>query len=285
MSSIVYESHKYALKLMAIYYGIPVFTLGVVGSCLNIIVFLSLKTFRQSSCAFYLLMMSIFDLGRLFTTTLRSILILGFGIDWSLSSLLYCRLHVACLIISILTSITCLCLAIIDQYLATCQHIRWHEYCQIKLAYRLVFILTFIWILHGIPYAIFYDHITSPTTREIICQITNENFIIYHAYGFFLTLNNLLPILSVIFGYMAFQNCRAIAYQRVPIFRRELDKQLTVMVLIQVSINFLTFLPYSIQSMCGLITLSEDKNVPFRANMALASRITLFFSMIGLIVS
>ena len=60
MSSIVYESHKYALKLMAIYYGIPVFTLGVVGSCLNIIVFLSLKTFRQSSCAFYLLMMSIF---------------------------------------------------------------------------------------------------------------------------------------------------------------------------------------------------------------------------------
>jgi type III secretory pathway component EscS len=46
---------------ISIYCGTPVFTAGVMGGLLNTIVFLSLRTFRENSCAFYLKIMSIFN--------------------------------------------------------------------------------------------------------------------------------------------------------------------------------------------------------------------------------
>jgi hypothetical protein len=53
-SSLVFDSEQ-----MVIYVGIFFFIAGSIGGPLVLIVFLSLKTFRQSSCAFYLIIMSI----------------------------------------------------------------------------------------------------------------------------------------------------------------------------------------------------------------------------------
>ncbi len=71
MAALLVSSFSYALQELTYFFAIPNCTLGVIGAYLNIIVFLSLKTFRQSSCAFYLLFMSIFDLGRLFMNIFR----------------------------------------------------------------------------------------------------------------------------------------------------------------------------------------------------------------------
>jgi len=175
---------------------------------------------------------------------------------------------------------TCLCLAIIDQYFATCSHSRRQKWCNIKLAHRLTAIFVIIWTLHGIPYFAFYDHIISPETNQTICQITNVNFIEYHTYGFFLTLNNLLPLITVVFGLMAYHNARTLAHRTVPIVRRELDKQLTVMVLVQVLINFCTFLPYSIQSMLVLIINNENESM-FKAKIDFATIVTFYLSTLS----
>ena len=59
------------------------------------------------------------------------------------------------------TSLTCFCLATIDQYFATCSHPRWQQFYNIKLAQCLVIASVLIWILHGIPLLVYYDHIQS----------------------------------------------------------------------------------------------------------------------------
>ncbi len=80
-----------AEKFVTIYFEIPVFLAGILGGLLNTIVFLSLRTFRQSSCAFYLTLISILNIGQLFTGLLSRILIALFGIAGSETSIFYCE--------------------------------------------------------------------------------------------------------------------------------------------------------------------------------------------------
>ena len=54
-------------NVVTIFGGIPILITGVLGGFVNTLVFLSLQTFRQSSCAFYLTVMSILNIGQLFT--------------------------------------------------------------------------------------------------------------------------------------------------------------------------------------------------------------------------
>jgi len=91
MSSSVIESLVAAYQQMIIYSGISVLIVGLIGNCLNLIVFLSLKTFRQNSCVFYLTMMSIANIGQLITGLLTRIMISGVDIDWTQFVLFYCK--------------------------------------------------------------------------------------------------------------------------------------------------------------------------------------------------
>ena len=60
-----------------------------------------------------------------------------------------------------------------------------------------------------------------------------------------LILTEILPIyITVLFGYLAYRNVRQIPYGTVPLVRRELAKQLTSMVLVQVVHNFIVTAPY-----------------------------------------
>jgi hypothetical protein len=109
---------------VTIYLGTPTFTGGVIGGIFNLIVFSSLKTFRQSSYAFYLTIMSIVD-AYLVTGLLTFIMIHGFSIDWTQQSRFYCIFREGFVHICMLIAFTCLCLATFDQFLATCSSPYW----------------------------------------------------------------------------------------------------------------------------------------------------------------
>jgi hypothetical protein len=269
MASSFIASANLAVQEITIYFGISTFVMGVIGGCLNVIIFLSLKTFRQSSCAFYLTIMSIFDIGRLFSSVLTFIMRWGFKIDWGISSLFFCKLRLCIFSISTLNSMTCLCLATIDQYLATSSRLRWQQWCNIKLAHRITPIFIIIWTLQGIPYLIFNNHIISPLKNTTVCQTTNYIFNQYLIYGYYLTLNNILPLITIVFGIMAYYNARHLAHRIVPLIRRELDKQLTVMVLVQVLISFCTILPFSINTIFQIVnTFPSDPVIQAKLNLA-----------------
>jgi len=76
MSQYIISTANLISHRVTIYFGIPIFILCVIGEFLNIIVFLSLKTFRQNSCAFYLTIMAMISIGYLFTDLLKFIMMM-----------------------------------------------------------------------------------------------------------------------------------------------------------------------------------------------------------------
>ncbi|CAF1057588.1 unnamed protein product [Adineta ricciae] len=182
--------------------------------------------------------MSILNIGQLFTTVLSRILSELFDSDGTEKSLFY---------------------SIIDQYCATSSSPRLQNLCNIKLARRLILVFSIIWILYGLPYLILYNHIVLPMTHQVICTMTNIIYIQFRAYFTAPVLVGFLPILMTItFGSMAYRNIQQMRYYTVPLIRRELDKQLTSIVLAQGIINIFLLLPYTIMNIIVLTTNTLD---------------------------
>lgn len=248
MSSALVTYLELIAKEMSIYFGIPVLVAGTIGNILTILVFLSLRTFRRNSCAFYLTIMSVVNIGQLATGLLTRVMTTGFNIDWTQTSLFFCKFRYFIFPATSLISFTCICLATIDQYFATCSRPRLQQLCNIKLAQRVSTFFIALWTLHGIPYVILFERINifSPDRVIVLCATTNAIFIKYHLYFISLCLTTFFQlVMTILFGILAYCNVRTLNYRTVPLVRRELEKQLTTMVLAQVVINVFTILPFS----------------------------------------
>jgi hypothetical protein len=281
MSSSVIASLVSAYQQVIVYSGIPILALGLTGNCLNLIVFLSLKIFRENSCAFYLTMMSMVNIGQLLTGLLSRIMISGFDIDWTQISLFYCKFRTYIFQVTTLTSLVCLCLATIDQYLATCTRPHWQQWCNIKLARRLLLLIILLIIIEQIPCLIYYVQLQSSSTitGKQMCTITNMSFVQFNTYLNYLILGNIIPFsITFSFGLMAYRNIQQIAYRTVPLVRRELDKQLTVMVLVQVAYNLLTISPNLIMYIIGSYGNIQDSVIKAKVNLAYAITLCIYHS-------
>ena len=278
-SSAIVAAQTLIAQNIILYGGAIILVLGVLGGCLNTIVFTSLRTFRENSCAYYLLIMSIVNIGQLLTGLLSRIMISGFAIDWTQASLFYCKFRYFIFQLSTLLSFTSLCLATIDQYFATCSILRWQQWSNIKYSHRLIGLFLIIWLLHGIPFLFFYSLVKLPTTDIIFCTSMNSVFLKYYSYCFVLILSGLLPVLITgVFGFLAYHNVRNIAYRTVPLVRRELDKQLTVMVLTQVICNCFSIIPYiTVNTIASSYSSTINPNVIGIVQIIAAVTICLYY--------
>jgi hypothetical protein len=286
-SSPITASEIFAAEQIILYGGISILIIGVIGEIFNIIVFLSLQTFRQNSCAFYLTIMSIVNIGQLLTGLLSRITITGFDIDWAQMSLFYCKFRYFAFQTCGLLSFTCICLATIDQYFSTCFSPRWQQWSNTKLSHRLIITFVFLWIIHGIPYLIFYNIIQLPDSITLYCTSINNIFLLYHTYICLLVLMGILPVfITVIFGFLAYYNVRNIAYRTVPLVRRELDKQITVMVLAQVVFNFFTIIPFVIvNSLAFNTSIIQNPIVVARVQLAGSVVVCLYYMTFAVIMT
>ncbi len=83
---------------------------------------------------------------------------------------------------------------------------------------------------------------------------------------------------------MAYCNVQNIAYRTVPLVRRELDKQLTIMVLTQVMIDIFTGLPYvTINGLLKGINIISDPVV--QEKLQFTANVTLVFYYVYVAVS
>ena len=97
-----------AIEQLTICLGIPTLIAGVLGGLLNIVVFLSLTTFRQSPCAFFLTVMSIVNIGQLLTSLLSRILISGFNMELTEKSVSFCNFRTYCLQVCTVAAYSCI---------------------------------------------------------------------------------------------------------------------------------------------------------------------------------
>ncbi|CAF2745258.1 unnamed protein product [Rotaria sp. Silwood2] len=229
MSTPTISTVAYISQQIVRYFGIPIFVAGVIGAILSTTVLFSLQTFRQNSCAFYLALMSIFDLSELITSLLSFIMINGFGIDWTQNSIVYCKVRLYSIQVFGLIAKNYLCLATIDQFLATTTtRPQWQQWCTVKLARRLCLACGLLWAIVGIPFIIYYDLIKSSLTGKLTCVITSNNFLqYYNTFHSMFVQSCLFVITTGIFGLLAYRNIQQSSHQVLPIIRRGLAKQLT----------------------------------------------------------
>jgi hypothetical protein len=279
MSASTVEYYIAMTQLVFKILGIPVLITGSIGDIFNLIVFLSLKTFRKNSCAFYLTIMAIADFGQMITGFLSRIMISGFGIDWTLSSLFYCKFRIYCFQFCVLVSLTCMCLATINQFLATCSNPHWQRWSNIKIAQRIIVVLVFISLLHGIPYLICYSQIESLNTGKLSCASSNWMFQQYMVNGFAVVLTGFLPVvITGIFAFLAHHNTKQLDRQALPFIQRELDKQLTAMVFIQFIYRAILTIPYLLTMIfISDTTLSNDTLIAAKLQFANGVTLCLYY--------
>ena len=279
------SSSSLLLKDLSRFFGIVLLIVGCVGGLLNVVVFVSLKTFRKSACGYYLTLMSIVNVGQLLIDLLNYILKNGYSLDSTLSSRFLRKLSYYLSQWCALVSLTCLCLSTIDQYLKTHIRQRYQQLSSIEMSSRLSLIGIVIWLIHGIVFLIYFDHGLSSQSQQIRCMIINRTFQEYYLYFYTVMLTGYLPvILTIVFGCLAYRNVRQISYRTIPMVRQQLDKQLTTMVLFLDVFNVITLLPYPlIFTINSLANFKTNPNLSAKIN--LLSNLTFYFYYLYFAVS
>jgi hypothetical protein len=229
MSSNIVDSLQLATQQVSIYIGSVAIVSGQIGNMLNIIIFTSLKTFRETSCAFYLTSASAVNIAQLLSSLMSRVIISGYHIDLTETSLFLCKFRNYIWINCCLLWLTLLCFATVDQFASLTD--RWRHLCDVHVARRLVTVAIVLCCLHGIPTALFYNIHLSLITSQPVCGITNPAFAVYFTRFIFPVLIGSLPIvIRVTFSLLSFLRVRSLANRHISFVRSERDKQLTSMV-------------------------------------------------------
>ncbi len=104
----------------SIYVGLPIFIFGTIGNLINLRLLFSTRT---HSCSFLLFVSSFFNLTALSVGLLPRVLTIGFAIDASSSSMIWCKSRLFISYTGTVTSITCICFASIDRFFVSCRSV------------------------------------------------------------------------------------------------------------------------------------------------------------------
>ena len=255
---------------LTIYVGICLFIAGIIGNGINIWIFIGKRSYRTTPCTFYFLIESIYNILIVCISLSDRILNIGFDVDIKHESNLWCKIRQFSLAVLSPLSITCSCLAMIDQFLVTSRSQSLRNCSQMKWTYRMLIIANIIWFSNGIPY-VFYYNVGSVTNS---CVNTNPNFDIYIPI-FLLGMLFLIPIsVMSLFGWLTYRNI----HQTIALVKQNIDYQLVKMTLFQVGLAIVSFFPYGIYNTYALLTTNLTKNNN-RTNMLISvlSIITLVF--------
>ncbi|CAF3206612.1 unnamed protein product [Rotaria sp. Silwood2] len=185
---------------------------------------------EQSVSAFYLIVELISDCGVLVIGSLSRLRLVLFPFDPTRIFLIWCKLESPIRQLFGLISLTSVIFAAIDQYLSTNYRDYLKQLSTLKLAQRLTCISIIVWVLHNIPFMIFYDILP-----YFGCDIYDDAFRKYYLFFYLPFLNGILPIGSAsFFSLLAYRNVRHLVRLQIPIVRRHFDRQLTAMVLTRV---------------------------------------------------
>ncbi|CAF1436771.1 unnamed protein product [Adineta ricciae] len=273
MSSSTVSSINYISSRIYVYVGLPIIIIGVLGGILNIVVFLSLRIFRQNSCGIYLITMSFINIIQLLAGFLYLIFVRGPLIDGIVINVGNCTIRLYLVQIGALISMSCICMALLDQYMATSKYKRLQDWSHRKIAYRLCILVSLFWIVFCIPHLIYYNAVVSSVTNVAVCVITNSIFQSYVNRFYTPVLLNTFPLLFIItFGLMVYSNMKQMSYRTVPLVRRQHEIQITSMILTQALISVVLISPFFI-----LTTLTS--NIQFTSDPVINAKIQLVSSI------
>ncbi|CAF1525327.1 unnamed protein product [Adineta ricciae] len=244
-------SLTYIGQQITIYGTLCYLVTGIVGNTINVYIFSTTRSYRTNPSTFYFLINSILNLVYLLIHPTSRIAI-GVGNDLTQTSTSWCKARNYVLFTFPGIVLTCPCLAMIDQFIATSRNAKLRSFSNIQLARRLMVIMCFLWALHGVPAILFYD--ISPATR--ICQITNSTFLKYRSI-YLLGLTYAIPVsVTILFGYLTYRNIHSIR----ALVNQHIDRQILRMTIFQAVLVNVCLLPYAAIVTYNNITENEMKD-------------------------
>lgn len=289
MSSTTHTAHT----LDSISYYITITTslfvliFGMIGNGLNVIIFLSLKTFRKNPCAFCLLVLSISDSGMLLFSTIPNILNIISRNYSGINALFTCKFSMCFGQTFALMSHCIMCYAAIDQCFSTSMDDRFKG-MTIKFIRRLILISILICIIHGIPFLIYYDAQILPGANTTTCRLNDNNgpfskYILYVAYPI---IGGFLPIfIMTLFALIALRNVRKMSRRRIHVIRLRLEQQLTAMVLIKIFSVCFTVVPFFLAYIVRYTRVGRNDDPFIQKTTILTNRLFTFLLFINYSVS
>jgi hypothetical protein len=248
---------KFALQQITVYFGFFILITGLIGGILSVITFTTLKTFRETTCAFYLTLASIFGMGQIMTGLFVRILSDGFSVDPRKISW-FCKIYFFVSGWCLAVWLTSICLATIDQFLSMSKY---RHLSNLRLARRFIVIACIFWVLHGIFIFFYWD------VSFGICTVINPKYALYYTHFTLPVLYGCLPIgIMITFSLLAFYRARTLASRQLNIVRLSRDRQLTAMILVHVIYIVIVLIPFTSFYIYSLNThITDPKHSAYNA--------------------
>lgn len=217
---------------------------GTIGDCFNILVFLTVGHYKQNSCSQYMLVGSFFDLLFLLIGLITRTFSQGFGMDFTLTNAVWCKMRSSLLDILSFSSFTCVCLQSMDVYFITSRSAVMRQRSNIKTARYLLIGFVLFWIAHEIPSFVFQNLIF--TNGSPSCTNTNAIYTSYHTYGATLVLSICGPITVIsFFAYHIYLHLHSMTAGDQHILTT-VGRQMTKMSLYRISMFLLFQFPFGV---------------------------------------
>ena len=278
---IIAERYYIITQKFTKYAGIGLYIICVFGTVMNVLTF-SQKTYNRRATSLYLLFASLFDLAHLSPGTLSNILQYGFYYDWTINSVIYCKLKNYFVYVFTITSGTFTVFASIDRFLLSSHDPRrWNYSCR-SVSKRCIKFIIIFWFIFSIPIIYCSKHVSYAS--NVICSNPSKTkfcFFVRIIYSCLLD-GFLPPFIMMIFGLITCYNIRHLRRSSNTRSRKSriIHQQMSVMLILQATKSTITSFPISIFNTYRLITIETNKTLLHQAKEHLVMQIVylLFWS-------
>jgi hypothetical protein len=216
------------------------------GNNMNIYILSTVSSYRSTPSTLYFLIGSSYDILILVVSLLSRILDTGYGLDLTNSSVIWCKLRQYFIVSISAIPFYCQCFATIDRFLISSHDQRLRKHSSVKQVYWIATCITIICFIHGIPFYIYYD--ISPKTHQ--CSSMSDALSFYLPI-FVLVIFLFIPtILTIIFGFLTYRNI----VQLQGLQNQHIDRQVTLMICMQIILIIWSTIPHGIFTICSLVT-------------------------------
>lgn len=225
-------------------YGTTVcFGLGLVGNICSCIMF-TRQLHRRRPSSIYFLYLSICSIIYLFWSVTPLLYSLNYG-DPQVQSVVFCKLRLYGIHVLGQYLRYAIVLACADRFFASHSNPRFRQLSSVRLAVKLIFLMTVGWPIVGIHLPILMD------LREGICEIIDSYRLIYAIYQIALV-GIFPPVLMIIFSALTIRRLHQRHKTQTRAKRR--DRHMMRMVIAEVLVNVITSIPFSLNLVYGGIT-------------------------------
>lgn len=250
---------EYILRLVVGIFGLIILIFGLLGNLLNIIIFISLNSYKENACSLYILCRSIFDILILIFGLGTRILSETFQIDLTSENNIWCKLRVPIIYINTLNSYTFLCLQSIDAYFVTSLTSSLRQISNIRRARYFIIIFFFFWTFEEIPYLFFQELVKNSVGNSGTCLTINSIYGKYRTYFIYLFLTTIVPIILIIlFDILTYRNLHIHLIEKQNRLLSILTRQMTKMTLFNLGALILFQTPFAI-AQCYFLTVGISK--------------------------